>query len=132
MVGRAMAIDLAKQYHVTSFDVSGQSLQILSEKNNAIKTIRADLSDHSNYGTLLAGFDFIISAVPGFMGYKTLEAVILAKKNMVDISFGERVNRGLAQRNPTNGSGDQTRAPQVDGHPALSLVGPGTGGVRNA
>lgn len=87
MVGRAMAIDLAKQYHVTSFDVSGQSLQILSEKNNAIKTIRADLSDHSNYDTLLAGFDFIISAVPGFMGYKTLEAVILAKKNVVDISF---------------------------------------------
>ena len=87
MVGRAMAIDLAKTYNVTSFDISGHSLQLLSQKNNSIKTIKADLTDYDNYNTLLAGFDFIISAVPGFIGYKTLEAVINAKKNVVDISF---------------------------------------------
>ena len=87
MVGRAMALDLAKKYSVTSFDVSGHSLQLLSEKNSSIKTIKTNLADHSNYNTLLAGFDFVISAVPGFMGYLTLEAVINAKKNVVDISF---------------------------------------------
>src|SRR5436190_4641545 len=87
MVGRAMAIDLAANYNVTSFDVSGKSLQLLTEKNNSIKTIRTDLVDYANYDSLLKGFDMVVSAVPGFMGYLTLEAIINAKKNVVDISF---------------------------------------------
>ena len=87
MVGRAMAIDLAKNYTVTSFDVSDQSLQLLNKKNSAVKTVQTDLSEYDNYNNLLHGFDFVISAVPGFMGYKTLEAIINSKKNVVDISF---------------------------------------------
>jgi len=87
MVGRAMAIDLAKKFSVTSFDVSGHALQLLTEKEPSVKTIKADLGDYGNYNTLLAGFDLVISAVPGFMGYLTLEAIINAKKNVVDISF---------------------------------------------
>jgi lysine 6-dehydrogenase len=87
MVGRAMAIDLAAKYQVTSFDISDHALQLLTQKNNSIKTIKADLSDHSNCNSMLREFDFVISAVPGFMGYRTLEAIIKAKKNVVDISF---------------------------------------------
>ncbi len=87
MVGRAMAIDLATDHDITSFDVSERSLQLLSQKNNAVKTIKADLSNYDNYNSLLKDFGLIISAVPGFMGYKTLEAVIKTKKNVVDISF---------------------------------------------
>ncbi|HMI77424.1 MAG TPA: saccharopine dehydrogenase NADP-binding domain-containing protein, partial [Ferruginibacter sp.] len=87
MVGRAMAIDLAANYKVISFDVSDRSLEMLTQKNNAVKTIKTDLSDYENYSSLLNGFDLVISAVPGFMGYKTLEAIIKAKKDVVDISF---------------------------------------------
>ena len=87
MVGRAMAMDLVAKYKVTSFDVSGHALQLLTQKNNTIKTIKIDLSNYSNYESMLKGFDFVISAVPGFMGYLTLEAIINAKKNVVDISF---------------------------------------------
>lgn len=87
MVGRAMAIDLAAKYNVTSFDVSGHALQLLTQKSKNIKTIKADLSDYSNYNSLLKGFDFVVSAVPGFMGFLTLEAIINAKKNVADISF---------------------------------------------
>jgi lysine 6-dehydrogenase len=87
MVGRAMAIDLQKKYSVTSFDVSEQSLDILAKKNNLIKTVKADLSNYDNYPTLLQNFDFVICAVPGFMGYNALKAIILAGKNVVDISF---------------------------------------------
>lgn len=87
MVGRAMAIDLSVNFSVTSFDISEQSLQLLTQKNRAVKTVKADLGNYNSYPSLLKEFDFIISAVPGFMGYKTLEAVILAKKNVVDISF---------------------------------------------
>jgi saccharopine dehydrogenase-like NADP-dependent oxidoreductase len=87
MVGRAIAIDLVSNYDVTSFDVSEQSLQLLNQKCKAIKTVKTDLSDYSKYKNLLRDFDFVISAVPGFMGYKTLEAIINAQKNVVDISF---------------------------------------------
>jgi lysine 6-dehydrogenase len=87
MVGRAMAIDLAGKFSVTSFDVSETSLQGLHQKNKTITTVQTDLSNYSNYRSLLQDFDFVISAVPGFMGYKTLEAIINAQKNVVDISF---------------------------------------------
>lgn len=87
MVGRAIAIDLAHQYSVTSFDVSEQSLSLLQQRSNAVTTVKADLTDYAGYPALLEGFDFAVTAVPGFMGYKTLEAVINAGKNVVDISF---------------------------------------------
>ena len=87
MVGRTMALDLAKNYSVTSFDISGHSLELLMKKNPSIKTIRTDLGDFEQYHTMLAGFDYVICAVPGFMGYRALESIILAGKNVVDISF---------------------------------------------
>lgn len=87
MVGRTMALDLCKKYEVTSFDVSEQSLAILAALNGNISTVKADLSDYAQYATWLAPFDYVITAVPGFMGYKTLEAVIRAGKNVADISF---------------------------------------------
>ena len=87
MVGRAIALDLAKNFEVTSIDINDNSLNILQKKNPAIKTVQQDLGDHTNYPELLCPFDFVVSAVPGFMGFKTVEAVILSKKNIVDISF---------------------------------------------
>lgn len=87
MVGRAIALDLAKNFEVTSIDINDNSLNILQKKNPAIKTVQQDLGDHTNYPELLRPFDFVVSAVPGFMGFKTVEAVILSKKNIVDISF---------------------------------------------
>lgn len=87
MVGRAIALDLAKNFEVTSIDISENSLKVLQNKNHTIKTIQHDLGDHKNYADLLRPFDFVVTAVPGFMGFKTLEAVILSKKNVVDISF---------------------------------------------
>jgi saccharopine dehydrogenase-like NADP-dependent oxidoreductase len=87
MVGRAIAIDLANNYNVTSFDISEESLRSLSQKKPSVKTIRADLTDHKKYNALFAGFDLIVSAVPGSMGYKTLQSIIECGKNVVDISF---------------------------------------------
>lgn len=87
MVGRTMAIDLAKKHEVTSFDVSSQALEVLSQREPAIKTIKTDLQDYAAYNSLLSGFDYVVTAVPGFMGYKTLEAVIKAGKDVADISF---------------------------------------------
>ena len=87
MVGRAMAIDLQQKYSVTSFDASEESLDMLTQKNKLIKTVKSDLSNFENYPKLLQNFDYVICAVPGFMGYNALQAIINAGKNVVDISF---------------------------------------------
>lgn len=87
MVGRTMAIDLSATHDVTSFDKYPGPLQVLQEKNNLIKTVTADLADYTQYASWLAPFDLVVTAVPGFMGYRTLEAVIMAGKDVVDISF---------------------------------------------
>ncbi|MBA2249383.1 MAG: saccharopine dehydrogenase NADP-binding domain-containing protein [Chitinophagaceae bacterium] len=87
MVGRAIAADLAKVFDITSHDNSEQSLQILGSIDDTIKLIPADLEDSNSLQDLIAPFDIIVCAVPGFMGFKTLQSVIKAKKNVVDISF---------------------------------------------
>lgn len=85
MVGSAMAKDLSKDYDVTSVDLSSQNLDSLKSFN--IKTLKADLSDTDFVKNIVKGFDIVLNAVPGFMGFKTTEAVIEAEKNIVDISF---------------------------------------------
>jgi lysine 6-dehydrogenase len=87
MVGSAIAMDLASRHHVTAFDVSNTNLELLKKRNPRIETQKADLRDYSSYPQLLAPFDIVVTAVPGFMGYKTLEASINCRKNIVDISF---------------------------------------------
>lgn len=87
MVGRAIASDLAKEYAVTSFDLNTVNLSVLNNSNDSVQTIAANLSQFGEYKNWLSSFDLVVTAVPGFMGYKTLEAVINTGKNVVDISF---------------------------------------------
>ncbi|MBX9782701.1 MAG: saccharopine dehydrogenase NADP-binding domain-containing protein [Chitinophagaceae bacterium] len=87
MVGRAIALDLARHFTVTSFDVHQQHLDLLQQKNPTINTQLADLQKHSLYEDLLKPFDLVVMAVPGFMGFSTLRQVILCGKNVIDISF---------------------------------------------
>lgn len=87
MVGNAIALDLASRHHVTAFDVSEENLARLNKRNPRIETQKVDLINYESYPQLLSSFDLAVTAVPGFMGYKTLEAVINCGKNIVDISF---------------------------------------------
>jgi lysine 6-dehydrogenase len=87
MIGSAIANDLASRHHVTAFDVSDSNLELLKKRNRGIETRQADLRDYSSYPQLLSSFDMIVTAVPGFMGFKALEASINCGKNIVDISF---------------------------------------------
>ncbi len=87
MVGRAMAIDLASRFETTSIDLNRESLDILEKKAPSVKTIQQDLSKTGSYPELLKQFDLVVTAVPGFMGFKTLKGVIEARKDVVDISF---------------------------------------------
>lgn len=87
MVGSAIAKDLSTAFDVTSVDISDKNLQSIVASHPSVKTKKADLQRYDEYPALLAGADWVITAVPGFMGYKTLEAVIRAGKSGVDISF---------------------------------------------
>ena len=87
MVGRAIALDLATIFDVTSFDVSEQNLELLQRRSTNVKTVVADLRKTDAYSSFLQPFDIVVTAVPGFMGFETLKAVINAGKNVADISF---------------------------------------------
>ena len=87
MVGKAIALDLAKEHDITCFDLSKENLEEVQQRNPQIKIAANDLADYRQYKDFLATFELVITAVPGFMGYQTLEAVIEAGKNVVDISF---------------------------------------------
>jgi saccharopine dehydrogenase-like NADP-dependent oxidoreductase len=86
MVGRAIAVDLARSYEVTSVDMNRSNLNLLTSKAN-IKIKEADLSNYQNIEQVIADADLVIGAVPGFMGFEMLQTVIANKKNIVDISF---------------------------------------------
>jgi lysine 6-dehydrogenase len=88
MVGSAIARDLAmdSSFNVSSVDVDQKHLARL-EAETPVKGIRADLRERGSVAAIAAGFDFVVSAVPGFMGFETLRSVIEAGKNVVDISF---------------------------------------------
>ena len=86
MVGKAIAIDLSHNHHVTSADIDEKSLKYLKENYN-IKTVPINLMEEEKITQLVSGFDLVISAVPGFMGYDVVQTVIEAGKNIVDISF---------------------------------------------
>jgi Saccharopine dehydrogenase and related proteins len=87
MVGKAIALDLVKDHDVTCFDLNKDNLDEVHTKDPRIKIAANDLMDHSLYHDFLMPFDLVVTAVPGHMGYTTLEAVIEAGKNVVDISF---------------------------------------------
>ena len=87
MVGRAIALDLSNNFEVTCFDLNPANLQELHKRNKGIQTVTVNLGQYEQFGQWLAPFDLVVTAVPGYIGYRTLEAVIQAGKNVVDISF---------------------------------------------
>jgi len=88
LVGGPMALDLAKDkdFKVTVVDVSAQALARL-KKVKGVTTIQEDLSDIKTLKRIVQRQDMVISAVPGFMGFKTLQAIIEAGKTVIDIAF---------------------------------------------
>jgi lysine 6-dehydrogenase len=87
MVGRTIAADLSAAHQVTSMDAAPMNLDILRQKCPAVDIKTADLSKFDSYEQWLQPFELVVSALPGFMGFKTLEAIIRTGKNVVDISF---------------------------------------------
>ncbi len=85
-VGKAIGIDLKKKFHVVSADLNKEELDFLSS-NYGIECVQADLSKAENISRLIKDASLVISAVPGFMGFKTIKTIIENGKDVVDIAF---------------------------------------------
>ena len=88
LVGTPMAIDLAKDsgFDVTVADINKEALNKIKNKYG-ISTIQKDLSDLQSVKEIVKDFDIVLNAVPGFMGYKTLKAIVESGIDAVDIAF---------------------------------------------
>jgi lysine 6-dehydrogenase len=85
LVGKAMALDLSKEYEVTSVDINEQALKAASSSGLTVQKL--DFSNAELLKEAIQNFDLVVGAVPGFMGFETAKTVIETGKNMVDISF---------------------------------------------
>jgi lysine 6-dehydrogenase len=86
MVGSAIVKDLAPQHEVLATDMSESALQGVASLNNvAIQAL--DVNDTKALQATISSCDLVINAVPGFLGYATLQQVITTGKNVVDIAF---------------------------------------------
>ncbi len=88
LVGSAMFKDLAREadYRVTVADVNATALDKLVAES-PVQAVCADVREPGRVAALAADADLVICAVPGFMGFETLQRIIEAGKNAVDISF---------------------------------------------
>jgi lysine 6-dehydrogenase len=89
LVGGPMALDLVKDTSltVTVADVREEALERLTQVSGRLRAVKTDLSKKDAVQALAKEHDLVLSAVPGFMGYRTLEAVLEAGKSAVDIAF---------------------------------------------
>jgi lysine 6-dehydrogenase len=87
MVGSAMAIDLAQKHEVLLTDINLKVLKDINAKEPRIAFQQLDVTEDEHFKEALKDCDLVLSAVPGFLGYKTLKRIIELQKNVVDISF---------------------------------------------
>jgi saccharopine dehydrogenase-like NADP-dependent oxidoreductase len=88
MIGSAIAEDLQERSGavVTVADRREESLARVRSRSSAL-TLRADLSQPLVIQEVVAPYDLVVGALPSAIGRQTLEAVIDAGKDYVDISF---------------------------------------------
>jgi saccharopine dehydrogenase-like NADP-dependent oxidoreductase len=87
MVGSAMAKDLSNNHNVLLTDVKPSVLKGVKNSFSSIETLQLDVTNDKELSNAVEDKDLVLSAVPGFLGYKTLEKIIRLKKDVVDISF---------------------------------------------
>ncbi|MCF8230186.1 MAG: saccharopine dehydrogenase family protein [Bacteroidales bacterium] len=87
LVGTPMALDLSKDrnFEILVADKNKEPLKRLSALN--IQTRVADISSEKSLNDIISDTDIVLSAVPGFMGFKTLKHILEKGKHVVDIAF---------------------------------------------
>ncbi len=86
LVGRAIVYDLSGDCDVTAVDRSEAALAALPSQR-PVRATAADVLQPGVLADLAAKADLLVTAVPGHIGFRTLEAAIRTRRNIVDISF---------------------------------------------
>lgn len=88
LVGSAIIKDLATEsdFEIKAVDINRKALKKL-ENQVPIRIVEANLGREGVIPGLVADADLVVCAVPGFMGFTTLEQIIATGKDVVDISF---------------------------------------------
>jgi saccharopine dehydrogenase-like NADP-dependent oxidoreductase len=88
LVGSAIVRDLAADtdLEVTVADASRPAFDGLRALSR-VKTIQKDLAVAGAVADVVGDADLVVSAVPGFLGFRVLKEIIEAGKNVVDIAF---------------------------------------------
>jgi len=83
-VGSAIALDLARdgEFQATVADRSEPALDRLRTRGLGVR--RVDLGAPEGVREAVAGADLVVGAVPGFLGFRTLEAVLEAGKVVLE------------------------------------------------
>lgn len=99
-----MARDLAAEgkHSVRVADLNPDALAKVKARA-PLEVVQADLSDPTRVREIVSDADFVLSAVPGSVGFQTLKAVIEAGKNVVDIAFFPEDPFELDELAKTNG-----------------------------
>ena len=94
-IGNAIVRDLAAEedFSVLVVDVDPVAVERLTEYG--ADGVVADLSDPKTVSQAVADADLVVSAVPGFMGYATVERVLQEGHPVVDLSFFRQDAYGL-------------------------------------
>lgn len=82
-----MAIDLAKNHNVTITDISNSVLDRVKQKHSELSVSQLDVTNLPELHSIIKKHDLVINAVPGFLGFETLKAIIEAEMNVIDIAF---------------------------------------------
>ncbi len=87
-VGRGIVLDLALDpgFEVTVVDRTTEALAALEGVRN-ISVVEADLSDQEAVRHVMADQDLGVGAVPGSLGFRTLQAILESGRPAVDIAF---------------------------------------------
>ena len=88
LIGKPMFLDLLAdgEYQLALADRDEAKLLEIS-RAHPVETCQVDLSIREKVRETISPYDLVINAVPGFMGYRTLETILDAGKNVVDIAF---------------------------------------------
>ena len=86
-VGSAIVRDLAAEDDFSVLGVDLDPVRVERMTEFGAEGLIADLSDPSNVSKAVVDADLVVGAVPGFMGYRTVERVLQEGKPIVDISF---------------------------------------------
>ena len=83
-VGALVAYDLSRDFDVWVVDRDETKLRKVEK---IAKVLKQDLTKVEVLDDIFRGFDVIVNALPGFLGFRVLKKALVLRRDLVDVSF---------------------------------------------